>query len=295
MARRNRTSARSDTGLLLACLALSGLALVAPARLRSPVVEGLRATIVGPLVRLHGQAQALRAALVGRDTELRARGTLITQGQQLPSVEQENARLRGLLGLSGRLRWGFVTADVLSGRAPGDDYTLTLTAGSAAGVQPYTPVIAADGLVGIVQSVDAQSATAITWAHPDFRVSAMSADESAFGIVQPHVDAQEQRVLLELRGVPFRATLKPGTVIVSSGLGATYPRGIPVGVVLGEVQTTEQWARTYLLRPNVAPTAIGPVLLLLPPRAAAGVDTVWTSVARADSAARAIAQQGDSM
>jgi rod shape-determining protein MreC len=295
MARRSRASAGSDTGVLLTCLVLSGLALVAPPRLRTPVVDGLQRTAVAPLLWLQGQSHALRAALLARDGELRGRGAVIAQAQQLPAVDQENVRLRQLLGLGGRLRWGFVTADVLASRGPGDDFTLTLTAGSSAGVMPYTPVVAADGLVGIVQSVQPQSAVAISWAHPDFRVSAMSADESTFGIVQPHVDRDDQRFLLELRGVPFRASLAPGTVIVSSGLGATYPRGIPVGVVLSEVQTSEQWARTYLLRPAVSPTAIGPVLLLLPPRVVEGVDTIWTTLGRADSAARAIAQAGDSM
>jgi rod shape-determining protein MreC len=295
MARRSRSGAGSDTGVLLACLAITGMALVAPARLRDPVVDGVRSTIVAPLVWLQGQAEALRSALLNRDDTLRDRAAIITQAQQLPAVEQENARLRRLLGLGSRLTWGFVTADVMASRGPGNDFTLSLTAGASSGVVPYTPVVAADGLVGVVQSVEPGSSTAISWAHPDFRVSAMSVDESAFGIVQPHVNSDQQRFLLELRNVPFRATLKPGTVIVSSGLGATYPRGIPVGTVLSEIQTTEQWARTYLLQPAVRPTDIGPVLLLLPPRVASGIDSIWTTATRVDSAARAIAQAGDSL
>ena len=59
-----------------------------------------------------------------------------------------------------------------------------------------------------------------------------------------------------MRGVPFRSTLKPGAVVYSSGLGGIYPRGIPVGVVLGEIKTAEAWARTYLLRPAVNPAEI---------------------------------------
>jgi rod shape-determining protein MreC len=295
MARRGRSGAGGDTGVLLACLVMSGMALLAPVRVRGPVIDTVRRTVAVPLVWLQGQAEALRSALLERDDTLRDRAAIISRAQQLPAVEQENERLRRLLGLGSRLRWGFVTADVMAGRGPGDDFTLALTSGASSGVVPYAPVVAADGLVGVVRSVEAGSATAISWAHPDFRVSAMSVDESAFGIVQPHVDRDQQRFLLELRNVPFRATLKPGTVIVSSGLGATYPRGIPVGTVLSEIQTTEQWARTYLLRPAVVPTSIGPVMVLLPPRAAEGVEGVWSSATRVDSASRAIAQAGDSM
>jgi rod shape-determining protein MreC len=98
-----------------------------------------------------------------------------------------------------------------------------------------------------------------------------------------------------MRGVPFRAKLDTGTLIVSSGLGATYPRGIPVGTVIGELSTPEKWARTYLLKPAVLPENIGPVLVLLPGRGDRGVNGVWTSVAAADSAARAVAASGDSI
>src|SRR3712207_6554013 len=140
-----------------------------------------------------------------------------------------------------------------------------------------------------------RSSLAISYLHEDFRVSAMTADASAFGIVQPHLGRGPERGLLELRGVPFRSQLKPGTVVVSSGLGATYPRGIPIGAVLREIQTPEKWARTYLLQPTVPLASIGSVMLLLKPRTNAGVDSVWTSVAAADSAARAAAAAGDSL
>jgi rod shape-determining protein MreC len=209
-------------------------------------------------------------------------------------VREENATLRSLLGLSARLQEGFVPAELLPQR-PGDEFTITLTAGSDVGVETFSPVVTAHGLVGMVASTDRHTSSAITWAHPDFRVSAMSVDQTAFGIVQPHLATGAERWLLEMRGVPFRAKLDTGTLVVSSGLGATYPRGIPVGVVIGELSTPETWARTYLLRPVVLPEAIGPVLVLKTSRVQQGVNGVWTSVAAADSAARAVAMAGDSI
>ena len=94
------------------------------------------------------------------------------------------------------------------------------------------------------------------WTHPDFRVER---DVRRRQRVRHRAGRTSSRsatatgYLLELRGVPFRATLKPGTLIVSSGLGGVYPRGIPVGTVLSEIKTAEGWARTYLLRPAVNP------------------------------------------
>jgi rod shape-determining protein MreC len=135
---------------------------------------------------------------------------------------------------------------------------------------------------------------AMLWTHPDFRVSAMSADAAAFGIAQAHLTGATGGYLLELRGVPFRANLKPGALIVSSGLGGVWPRGIPVGIVLGEIKTNEGWARTYLLRPAVFPADVFNVMILRPDRVAKGFEGVWPSVAAADSAAQRIVVSGDS-
>jgi rod shape-determining protein MreC len=160
-------------------------------------------------------------------------------------------------------------------------------------------------VVGVVQTVDPSMSLAILFAHPDFRVSAMSADGSAFGIVQPHVSTssttpepaflRSERYLLEMRGVPFRATMKPGAVVYSSGLGGIYPKGIPVGVVLAEIKTPESWARTYLLRPAVNPAELTSVMILTPQRAAAGLANVWANVGPVDSATRSIVAAGDSL
>jgi rod shape-determining protein MreC len=148
--------------------------------------------------------------------------------------------------------------------------------------------------VGVVDQVDPTMSHAMLWTHPDFRVSAMSPDGSAFGIAQAHLTGATGDYLLELRGVPFRATLKPGSVIVSSGWGGVWPRGIPVGTVLSEIKTTEGWARTYLLRPAVNPADVYSVMILRRDRVAKGVDGVWENTAQVDAAAQRILVSGDS-
>ena len=210
------------------------------------------------------------------------------------ALESENDRLRKLLGLSRQLRWGFVPAEGLHNGGIGDEYTLTLTAGARAGIKPFSAIVAPEGLVGMVETVDPTMSLAILWSHPDFRVSAMAADGSAFGIVAAHLGDSASRYLMELRGVPYRNTLAPGTLIVSSGLGSVYPRGIPIGTVLGEAKTPEQWARTYLVRPAVMPADVNSVMVLLPQRSIAGVDNVWATVI-SDSAAKRMAAAADSI
>ena len=82
------------------------------------------------------------------------------------------------------------------------------------------------------------------------------------GIVAPSSQASSQEALLELRGVPYRDTVPPGTLVLTSGLGGVYPKGIPIGTVSGVVRETAGWERVYLVRPMVNPGAVSHVLIL---------------------------------
>ncbi len=286
---------RLDTGLLIACVMAAIAILVMPRRFRDALADALRTTLLAPLVALEARAAGVRSAVSSREDVLTARGQIAVEGLSVRGVADENATLRGLLGLAARLKDGFVVAELLPRRGVDDDFTIALNVGANAGIERFAPVVTADGLVGMVEHVDANTAFAMTWAHPDFAVSATSTDERAIGIVKPHLGTGVQRLLLELRGVKFAAKLDSGALIVSSGLGPTYPRGIAIGRVLGEISTPEKWARTYLLMPAVLPAAIGPVIVLRASRVTQGVNQVWTHVASADSAARAMAAAGDSL
>jgi rod shape-determining protein MreC len=305
VARTARFSARLDVVIFGACVILSLIAMVLPANLREPVASALRRSLVAPLIRLQRGAEQWRAAYLSSERVELRRDTLALAAARVPTLEIENDRLRKVLGLGAKLQWGFIPAEALQGRGRAEDFTVTLSAGSKAGVKERSLVVAPEGLVGLVQTVDPTMSLAILFAHPDFRVSAMSADGSAFGIVQPHVTTmstgnepaflRSERYLLEMRGVPFRATMKPGAVVYSSGLGGIYPKGIPVGVVLAEIKTPESWARTYLLRPSVNPAELTSVMILTPQRAAGGLINVWADVGAVDSATKSIVAAGDSL
>ena len=281
--------------MLVTCVLLSALSLFMPARFRDSVASTVRRTVLAPMISVQQRSEVVRATIVARDS-VQARGAQ-TIGARLdgPALQSENVQLRQILGIGTRLGRGYVAAEALQTDNFDRDFTLTVSAGSNAGVERFTPVVTADGILGMVDLVDATMSFVISWAHPDFRVSAMSVDGSAYGIVQPHLGTGAERWLLEIRNVAFRSPLKNGTLIVSSGLGKGYPRGIPVGTVMGEVTTTDKWARTYLIKPAVLPNAIGPVLLMIPSRSQKDVNGVWTTLASADSAAKAIVSAGDSI
>ena len=294
MARAIRSNTRVDLIVLSACIVLALAARALPNTMRDPVATGMRRGFLAPLVMLQERSEKGRQSLLAADAKQEHLDSLSLGTMRAGELEGENERLRKLIGLGARIRTGFIPAEALHGRGIRDETTVILSAGSRAGVTRLSPVIAPEGLVGVVDQVDPTMSHAMLWTHPDFRVSAMSPDGSAFGIAQAHLTGATGGYLIELRGVPFRATLKPGALIVSSGWGGVWPRGIPVGTVLQEIQTSEGWARTYLLRPAVNPSDVYSVMILRRERLAKGLEGVWQNVAQVDAAAQRIVVSGDS-
>ncbi len=292
MARATRSGTRVDTVVLAACLFASFLGRVLPGDTRQSVAGAIRETFVGPLIRLQVQAERARGAFVSRDISAARLDTLVLRNAELNDMALENERLRQLLGLGERLRTGFVSAEALHRPEFGDAHAVLVTAGARAGVVERSAVVAPEGLIGMVTNVDQESSTALLWTHPDFGVSAMSADGRVFGIVKPHLGAGIDRFLLELRGVAFRDSLQAGTEIRSSGLGTVFPRGIPIGTVVQDITTPGSYSRTYLVRPSVMPADVTVVMVLLP--TAGNVETAWRAPS-ADSLRRAIGNAADSI
>jgi rod shape-determining protein MreC len=288
-----RNSTLTDLSLLGVSAGIAILATVLPRNVSDPVAGAFRRTIVAPLVALQARAERSRDAFYAHDAVTAKTDSAALRAATANALVSENERLRQLLGLGGRVRWGFVVAEALHMGGPADQNSVTLTVGSAAGIAPRSPVVAPEGVVGIVQQVDPTTSRAILWSHADFRVSAMTIERTALGIVQPHIGGLGDEYL-ELRNVALRDTLAPGTLLVSSGLGSAFPRGIPVGTVVRELETPEKWARSYLLRPAVPAADVQSVMVLRPERVAAGVSDVWASAAAADAAARRIVVASDS-
>ena len=298
MARAARFSSRIDLAAFGLLIVLALVAAAAPATMREPVARIMRRTVVVPLVGLQQGAERWRAAWIASERETLVRDSLALRVFELPVLQAENQRLRQLLGLGSRLDWGFIPAQALRATNRADPLDLILTAGSNAGVDENSPVVAPEGLVGVVLNVDPTQSVAMTFTNGEFAVSAMTADGSAFGIVYPHAGGgpeRPERYMLELRGVPFRNTVAPGTLVYTSGLGGRFPRGIPIGTIIQEIKTAETWARTYLIRPAVNPADVSAVMILYPRRAAEGVENVWAMGTATDSATRAVAAAGDSM
>lgn len=253
--------------LVLLCLGLSLVGLFSPPERGYWITDTLRETVLLPLVWLQTQAEEGRTSRVRFRQVTAERDSSAYLAQFLPSIRAENERLRQLLRLTRRLNASYVPAEVLHQPQATDGRTLLLSAGSRHGVSPFNPVVSPEGLIGVVLSVSSRSSVAMSWAHPEFRVSAFTVGGNAFGVVAPSTQGRYGEGALEFRGVPYRDSVPLGTLVLSSGLGGVFPKGVPVGTVIGTVREEAGWERVYRLRPAANPGSATHVLVLVGSRA----------------------------
>lgn len=257
-----RFGTRADTAAFVACLALSLGALALPESLSSPLASGIREAVLAPFLALQREVVRFAEHRERLDGLRAERDSLALATSRLRETEAENERLRALLGLGARIGVGFVAGEVLHQAGVSDGQTLVLGLGRREGVRPLAPVVTPEGLVGTVLTVDERTSVALAWTHPEFRASAMVDESRIYGIVAARRGARAGEVM-ELRGIPYRSEVPEGTVVVTSGLGGVFPRGIPIGTVQGVLSESAGWERTYLLRPAVHPASITHVMVLL--------------------------------
>lgn len=277
----DRYGSRADTLAFIGCVALSVAAMSLPQAIRDPVASALRRTVLKPLLTLQEQIGLLAASLARYDAVVAQRDSAALAATFLPELRGENVRLRSLLGLGTRLGSGYVPAEVLKQSEPTSALTFIVSAGKKQGVRPLSAVVSPEGLVGIVSSVDPQTSVVVTWAHPEFRASAMAADGSVYGIVAPHGTEGPGVWLLQLEGVAYRQLVQNGAQILTSGLGGVIPRGIPIGTVVGLAAEAEGWERTYLIRPAVHPAAVTHVMILTSAPTRGDLRSVFESTSQA--------------
>jgi rod shape-determining protein MreC len=151
---------------------------------------------------------------------------------------QENGQLRKLLGLNrdpvlAESAFDPVTARVI-GRSPTVWHsTVTIDVGSGDGVAVDDPVIAGEGLVGRVSSVQGGSAQVALLSDNSSSVSAKVVPGGVQGVVEPAIGDPEDLILDFIN--PSKEVSKGQTVVTSGwqaqGLGSLFPANIPIGEV----------------------------------------------------------------
>jgi rod shape-determining protein MreC len=280
----SRKARRRDAALAGGILLLALVILILPEVYKQPVRNALRSTILRPFISAQAQFAERRGQTVDIGDMRAERDSLAALVAATASLAEENRQLRATVGLRDRLQGSFRSANVLRVGTAGAESTFLIDIGSAEGVREGSPIITPDGLLGIVWEVKEHIAQAIDWTHPQFVVSAMTANGSSYGLVEARRGRFREEDLLVLTGAPFHSDIQPGSRVVTSGRGELFPRGVMVGTILGIEDADTGWRKSYLIRPAVRPESAGQVLVGIGP--AGDLSDLWHVAAPPDPARR---------
>ena len=129
--------------------------------------------------------------------------------------------------------------------ASGDAWTSTVTIdkGSADGLTINMPVTSSAGVIGQIIEVSAKTSTVRLIGDENSGVSAMVQDTRAQGMLQGQADGT-----LRLEYVSVDSDVKVGDIIVTSGIGGVFPKGLPLGTVSSVEKSANDVYYTIVVR-----------------------------------------------
>jgi rod shape-determining protein MreC len=175
---------------------------------------------------------------------------------RIASVEEENLQLREALVASGRLeRIAEMRDEFEIPMLPAELVGLDVSAwfrsalvdrGRQHGVLSGMPVINEQGLVGLVTATSRSAAKLMLLIDRQSAVDAVVQRSRSRGIVRG-----SQGETLEFEFVVRDGDVQPGDVLVTSGLGGVYPKGLRIGEVVEVSASDSKMLRTASVRPAV--------------------------------------------
>ena len=257
-------------GILLAVLLVSLLLLTIQTRgggtgRASELVTVAVTPVQGLLVRIHRSALDFWANYVEwksvrrENTVLREENEhLRVQALQAGETREENVRLRRLLVLRDRLPLATVSGEVIGREAGGWVRSLTVNRGRGDGIAQQTPVIVPDGLVGRVVQVHRAAAVVQLLNDPASTVGAVVQRTRTAGLVEGDAGGTVRFKCMARDG----ASVTLGDLVVTSGLGTTFPKGLPVGRVVKVEDKGSALFHFAVLAPAVDFSRVEEVLLV---------------------------------
>ena len=129
--------------------------------------------------------------------------------------------------------------------------SFTINAGRNRGIDVDMPVINANGLVGIVSEVGATWSKVTAIIDSDMSIPIMVERTRDGCMLRGVLDTASAVQKMELYYLPSdRTDLIPGDVVLTSGIGGVYPKGIRVGAV-SEVMTSSGSGVNAIVTPAV--------------------------------------------
>jgi rod shape-determining protein MreC len=171
---------------------------------------------------------------------------------------EENRRLRRLLELRNRLPVATLSGEVIAREWGGWVRSLTVNRGRGDDIKRLTAVISPDGLVGRIVEVRSGASIVQVLTDPSSTVGAHSVRTRTPGIVEGEPRGTIRFKYMARDG----AGLAVDDVIVTSGLGGVFPRGVPIGRVRAIDDRGSALFHYALLAPIVDFARVDEVLLV---------------------------------
>jgi rod shape-determining protein MreC len=252
--RRNRVLL-SSSFFLLCSLALLSVNARHPGRI-DPLGRAFR-EVMAPFQRatssIVGHSAGLwreYIGLVGVEREngrLRARlHDLDRRATEQSELELMNRRLKRLLALQRRVPTQAVSAEITGRDATAWFESLTLNKGEHDGIQPGMPVLAPEGVVGLISKTSPHASRVLLLTDPNSGVDVLVQRTRVRGIVSGLLDKGAI-----LKYVKRADDVQVGDRVVTSGLDGIFPKGVSVG----RVTRVSRKDRGLFLYAEVVPTA----------------------------------------
>lgn len=208
-----------------------------------------------------GASEETLTQLKERNAELTA---LLAQAEEL---RLENERLQGLANIITAYGIEGPTGRVVGRSTDAWNQTVTLDVGSSSGVEEGLTVVGSTGVVGQVISVAPGSCVVRLLTDPQSGAAALVQSSRAEGVVRGSLAG-----LLYLENTDATVELSEGDVVLTSGLGGSYTRGLLIGTIVRIEGGTGGAGRQVVVAPNDTASPLEELTVVLSAKAATAAD-----------------------
>jgi len=129
------------------------------------------------------------------------------------------------------LIYRFIPAQIVNNSVSRLENYLTLNKGSDDGIQPDMGVLSPNGVVGVIIHTSPHFSTVISLLNTKYKLNGKIQNSDYFG---PLVWDGKNARYIYLTEIPRHATVNQGDTVVTSGYSTVFPKGIPIGIIVGE-------------------------------------------------------------
>ncbi len=225
-------------------------------------VDNVIHTSMAPLTTLFAEVRTAAGEVVStardlrtlrqRNNELEALVERLTvENLQLSEVVTENEKLRSFFSFAQTnptydFRGGQVVARVIGDSASAYSDIIQIDLGEQHGIQRGMPVVTDRGFVGRIVHVYPQSSEVLLLTDPNSSINVMTQASRAPGSL---TGRPGQLPLMNF--IPPDIDISVGEIVMTSGLGGAFPKGLVVGQVVDVLKNDDRMFQQAVIRPTV--------------------------------------------